>query len=389
VEELPVQVLLSSQAAYSQVRQETLVTGGFADGKDSSGRSASAADKLVAKLAENIPGMSAAEMKGLDANDYSPEKVAARISDFVAQGLEQARSRGASDADLDRMYQAAVSGVEKGFKEATKILNDLNMLTDDISATIDQTKDLTFDALAGIAPTNTTANTTASTSQTSISAAERYAKAESFSMEVMTKEGDKVSISFDSEASITASLGAYTDGETSAVSFGVDRNASSNFSFSVEGDLNTEELDALTSLMQDINLIAEDFYSGDVQDAFNQAAELEMDKSQLMNLNVTMTQSASYSAAVAYEQVQQLDNPLGDNGRHLGQMIQNMDRIMSNPALGFLEDSNLFSAGLLENLLHQDVRYKDADQESQSKLDNNFGLLQEIMTQFGQDNADG
>lgn len=62
---------------------------------------------------------------------------------------------------------------------------------------------------------------------------------------------------------------------------------------------------------------------------------------------------------------------------------------MSNPALGFLEDSNLFSAGLLENLLHQDVRYKDADQESQSKLDNNFGLLQEIMTQFGQDNADG
>jgi hypothetical protein len=384
-----VQVLLSSQAAYSQVRQETLVTGGFADGKDSSGRSASAADKLVAKLAENIPGMSAAEMKGLDANDYSPEKVAARISDFVAQGLEQARSRGASDADLDRMYQAAVSGVEKGFKEATKILNDLNMLTDDISATIDQTKDLTFDALAGIAPTNTTANTTASTSQTSISAAERYAKAESFSMEVMTKEGDKVSISFDSEASITASLGAYTDGETSAVSFGVDRNASSNFSFSVEGDLNTEELDALTSLMQDINLIAEDFYSGDVQDAFNQAAELEMDKSQLMNLNVTMTQSASYSAAVAYEQVQQLDNPLGDNGRHLGQMIQNMDRIMSNPALGFLEDSNLFSAGLLENLLHQDVRYKDADQESQSKLDNNFGLLQEIMTQFGQDNADG
>jgi hypothetical protein len=380
VEELPVQVLLSSQAAYSQVRQETLVTGGFADGKDSSGRSASAADKLVAKLAENIPGMSAAEMKGLDANDYSPEKVAARISDFVAQGLEQARSRGASDADLDRMYQAAVSGVEKGFKEATKILNDLNMLTDDISATIDQTKDLTFDALAGIAPTNTTANTTASTSQTSISAAERYAKAESFSMEVMTKEGDKVSISFDSEASITASLGAYTDGETSAVSFGVDRNASSNFSFSVEGDLNTEELDALTSLMQDINLIAEDFYSGDVQDAFNQAAELEMDKSQLMNLNVTMTQSASYSAAVAYEQVQQLDNPLGDNGRHLGQMIQNMDRIMSNPALGFLEDSNLFSAGLLENLLHQDVRYKDADQESQSKLDNNFGLLQEIMT---------
>lgn len=223
------QVLLSSQAAYSQVRQETLVTGGFADGKDSSGRSASAADKLVAKLAENIPGMSASEMKGLDANDYSPEKVALRISDFVAQGLEQARSRGASDADLDRMYQAAVSGVEKGFKEATKILKDLDMLSPEISATIDQTKEMTFEALAGLAPTSDSAPM----KETSISAAERYAKAESFSMDVMTQEGDKISINFSSEASITASLGAYSDGDSSAVSFGIERNASSNYSFSV------------------------------------------------------------------------------------------------------------------------------------------------------------
>ncbi|MAY40788.1 MULTISPECIES: DUF5610 domain-containing protein [unclassified Neptuniibacter] len=378
------QVLLSSQAAYSQVRQETLVTGGFADGKDSSGRSASAADKLVAKLAENIPGMSASEMKGLDANDYSPEKVALRISDFVAQGLEQARSRGASDADLDRMYQAAVSGVEKGFKEATKILKDLDMLSPEISATIDQTKEMTFEALAGLAPTSDSAPM----KETSISAAERYAKAESFSMDVMTQEGDKISINFSSEASITASLGAYSDGDSSAVSFGIERNASSSYSFSVEGDLNEEELDALTSLIQDINLIAEDFYSGDVQDAFEQAAELEMDKSQLMNLNVTMTQSASYSAVAAYEQVQQLDNPLGDNGRHLGQMMNNMDRFMGNPALGFLEDSTLFGADLLDNLIHQDVRYKDADEESQSKLDSNFGLLREIMTRFDQDDAD-
>lgn len=378
------QVLLSSQAAYSQVRQETLVTGGFADGKDSSGRSASAADKLVAKLAENIPGMSVSEMKGLDANDYSPEKVASRISDFVAQGLEQARSRGASDADLDRMYQAAVSGVEKGFKEATKILKDLDMLSPDISATIDQTKEMTFEALAGLAPTSDSAPTR----ETSISAAERYSKAESFSMDVMTQEGDKISINFSSEASITASLGAYSDGDTSAVSFGIDRNASSNYSFSVEGDLNEEELDALTSLIQDINLIAEDFYSGDVQDAFEQATELEMDKSQLMNLNVTMTQSASYTAVAAYEQVQQLENPLGDNGRHLGQMMNNMDRFMDNPALGFLEDSTLFGADLLDSLIHQDVRYKDADEESQSKLDNNFGLLRDIMTRFDQDDAD-
>lgn len=378
------QVLLSSQAAYAQVRQETLVTGGFADGKDSGGRSASAADKLVAKLAENIPGMSVSEMKGLDANDYSPEKVASRISNFVAQGLEQARSRGASDADLDRMYQAALSGVEKGFQEATEILKDLEMLTPEISATIDETKDLTFEALAGLAPTTETVPSR----QTSISAAERYSKSESFSMDVMTREGDKVSIRFNSEASQTASLGAYADDNSSALSFGLERSASSSYSFSVEGDLNEDELEALTTLIQDINLIAEDFYGGDVQDAFEQATELEMDKSQLMNLNVTMTQSASYSAVAAYEQVQQMDNPLGDGGRQLGQMMNNFDQFTSNPALGFLENSTLFGADLLDSLIHQDIRYKDADEESQSKLDDNFGLLRDLITRFDQDDAD-
>lgn len=378
------QVLLSSQTAYSQIRQESLVSGGFADGKNSEGRSASAADQLVTSLAENIPGMSASEMKSLDANDYTPEKIADRITGFVAQGLEQARARGASDADLDRMYQAALSGIEKGFQEATDILNDLELLTPELSASIEQTKDLTFEALAGLAPTNETAPSR----QTSLSAAERFAKAETFSLDVMTKEGDKVSIRFNSQASETASLGVYSDDDSRAISFGLERSASSSYSFSVKGDLNEDELDALTTLIQDINLIADDFYSGDVQSAFNQATELEMDKSQLMNLNVTMTQSASFSAVAAYEQVQQLDAPLGNNGRHLGQLMNNMERFMNSPALDFMESRSLFSENLLDSLIHQDIRYKDADEESQSKLDDNFELLSDLMTRFDQDDAD-
>jgi hypothetical protein len=328
--------------------------------------------------------MSASEMKGLDANDYSPEKVALRISDFVAQGLEQARSRGASDADLDRMYKAAVSGVEKGFKEATEILKELDMFTADISATIGQTKDLTFEALAGIAPSGDTS----SSRQTSISAAERYSKAESFSMDVMTKEGDKVSIRFNSEASQTASLGAYSDGNSSAISYGIERNASSSYSFSVEGDLNEDELDALTTLIQDINLIADDFYSGDVQDAFEQATELEMDKSQLMNLNVNMSQSVSYSAVTAYEEVQQMDNPLGNNGHHLGQLMNNMDRFTGHHSLEPFEGIVSFGEKLLANLIRQDIRYKDSDDESRNKLEDNISFLTDSAPQFDQDDAD-
>lgn len=379
------QVIYSSQEAYSYIRQETMVSGGFADGKDTSGKSASAADKLVAKLAENIPGMSLSEMKDMDASDYSPEKVASRISDFVAQGLENARARGASEERLLQMYDAAVAGVERGFEEATEILDELGMLNDETAATIEQTQDLTFEALAGLAPGSVE---TAPSRQVSLSAAERYSKSESFSLNVMTKEGDKVTIKFDSSATETTSLGYYSDDDASAVSFGVDRTDSSNYQFSVKGDLNEDELEALQTLIQDINLIADDFFSGDVQDAFEQAAELEMDKSQLMNLNVNMSQSVSYSAVVAYQEVQQLDNPLGNNGRHLGQLMNNMDRFMGHHSLERFEGIGSFGEDLLANLIRQDVRYKDSDDDSRNKLEDNIRFLTDSAPQFDQDDAD-
>lgn len=379
------QVIYSSQEAYSYIRQETMVSGGFADGKDTSGKSASAADKLVAKLAENIPGMSLSEMKDMDASDYSPEKVASRISDFVAQGLENARARGASEERLLQMYDAAVAGVERGFEEATEILDELGMLNDETAATIEQTEDLTFEALAGLAPGSVE---TAPSRQVSLSAAERYSKSESFSLNVMTKEGDKVTIKFDSSATETTSLGYYSDDDASAVSFGVDRTDSSNYQFSVKGDLNEDELEALQTLIQDINLIADDFFSGDVQDAFEQAAELEMDKSQLMNLNVNMSQSVSYSAVVAYQEVQQLDNPLGNNGRHLGQLMNNMDRFMGHHSLERFEGIGSFGEDLLANLIRQDVRYKDSDDDSRNKLEDNIRFLTDSAPQFDQDDAD-
>ncbi len=379
------QVIYSSQEAYSYIRQETLVSGGFADGKDTSGKSASAADKLVAKLAENIPGMSLSEMKDMDASDYSPEKVASRIADFVAQGLENARARGASEERLLQMYDAAVAGVERGFEEATEILDELGMLNDETAATIEQTQDLTFEALAGLAPGSVE---TAPSRQVSLSAAERYSKSESFSLNVMTKEGDKVTIKFDSSATETTSLGYYSDDDASAISFGVDRTDSSNYQFSVKGDLNEEELEALQTLVQDINLIADDFFSGDVQDAFEQAAELEMDKSQLMNLNVNMSQSVSYSAVVAYQEVQQLDNPLGNNGRHLGQLMNNMDRFMGHHSLERFEGIGSFGEDMLANLIRQDVRYKDSDDDSRNKLEDNIRFLTDSAPQFDQDDAD-
>lgn len=384
MEDYTVQVLFSNQASFSQVRQETLATNGASDNRETRNRAAQATDQLVNRLAENVPGLNASELRGLNAESFSPENVASRISGFVAQGLESARARGATDAELGRLYDAAVEGIERGFNEATDILNELDILSPEIQDIIDTTFDLTFEALAGLAPNS---SETAPSRQVSLTAAERFSRSESFSLDVTTQDGDTVSIRFQNQQSETASLGAFSDGENSAVAFSLERNASSNFSFSIEGDLDDEEIEALQNLIQDVNLIAEDFFNGDVQEAFQQAAEFELDRTELANLNLTLSQSSSVSAVTAYEEVQQLENPLGNGGRQLGQLFNNTEQVFGNPALGFLEDSNLFGARLLDQLVQEDIRYQDADEEQQSLFDGNLALLDDVIAQFNRDDA--
>lgn len=396
------QILYSSQAAYTQMRQDALTSTGFSDGKDSRGNSVSATDRLVGKLAENIPGMSLSEMKGLDANNFTPEKVASRISGFVAQGLENARARGASDATLEKMYQDALSGVEKGFKDAEKILNNLDMLTPEISSTISETKDLTFDALKGIAPGKQQV-APVSSKITEWSGAERYSKAETFSLEVMTQEGDKVTVNFSNQFEQTESGGYYSDGKNTAVSYALERNSSSNYSFSVEGDLNADELDALTNMVQDISLVADDFYKDGIASALKSAADFKLDSSQLKNMNVTMTRSSSHSsassyssisdlpadlssnhlaAASSYKTVEQIDDPIASISKNIGQLINAVDKAINDPVAELLQDASDFGADLLNNLLQQDIRYKEADGENQKQLDTNMNLLHNLISGF-------
>ncbi len=94
-----------------------------------------AQEQLLGSLAKHVPGVSATEFKALDAKDFTPEKVAGRIAGFVAQGLEQARREGKSEAEIANLHKQALAGIEKGFNEAREILSDMNLLTEDIAAT--------------------------------------------------------------------------------------------------------------------------------------------------------------------------------------------------------------------------------------------------------------
>lgn len=213
----------------------------------------------------------------------------------------------------------------------------------------------------------------------SLSAAERYSKADSFSLDLTTKEGDRVTITFDHASDMQASLGATTDGQGgSAAVYNVSRAERNEFQFSVEGDLNDDELEAIQNLIQDVSLIADDFFNGDVQSAFEQASEFEMDRSQLGSMSLNMSRSEQYTAVAAYQEVQNHGNNYA-GGQRLGQMADMLNSQRSDSTLSFVDQLGSLQEQILDSLVEQDARYKEANEEQQNKFDQNRNLLYSML----------
>ncbi|MBY4678511.1 DUF5610 domain-containing protein [Marinobacterium arenosum] len=338
---------------------------------------AKAQDALLNKLADNIPGMQGSDLRKLDAEDFTPDKVAGRIAGFVSMGLANARADGRSEEDIAKLHQQAMKGIEKGFKDAQKILDDMGLLKGEIKSNIDTTYDLTMDAVKALQPGQPPGLALPSAS---FYASERYAQAESFSLSLTTQEGDQISIEFGNSSYYNASAGFSRNEDGSTAGFSIERGVASNLSFSINGDLNDEEMAAIESLLKDVNEIADDFFSGDVQQAFEKASEYRMDGSQLASMNLRLEQSQSYSAAAAYSRVGSL--PAVDNGNALAPLqglAGKLNGAVNDPKIAFMDQADQFVSELLDNLALQDSRYKDADADQQNKLDSNLQLLNDMM----------
>lgn len=64
--------------------------------------------------------------------------------------------------------------------------------------------------------------------------------------------------------------------------------SSTQIKFSVKGDLNADELAAITSVIDQAGALAEDFFAGDLQSAFESAAAMTIDGQQLTKVGLKM-----------------------------------------------------------------------------------------------------
>lgn len=312
-------------------------------------------ERLSQRLAEKLPAAAnspvvsetntTAPVTPPASDDFSPATVTDRILSFIEQRLAQEKANGASDEVLQQRLQQGMEGVRKGMQEAREELESRGMFNgkvrDDYFETfgrVQQGLDDIAERLSGTSATTPTevppsgnvvtgpVEVVATGTQWSASSVAVSASRE-FAMEVTTRDGDVVKINVSSARDFAALVANFENEDVSAEGFDATLSGEDNFSFTVEGELDEGEMSALTDLFAQVNDIAETFYGGDVEAAFEQAMAVGYDQNELAGFAANMTQTQIVAVTQAYVGVAQAGGgevgqgsllaPLVDFARHV------------------------------------------------------------------------
>lgn len=267
--------------------------------------SADAQSALANRLASKL-GMDPASLSA-NRDDYTPDKVSDRLLGFIEGRLKSEAASGADTEKMEKLLSQAREGIEKGFAEARKILKGMGVLTGQIASDVDATYDK---ITAGLDKLDKTYGGTPAAKPDSASLSTAYserssATAQTFDLEVTTKEGDKLKISIAQASADWSKSGSVSDGSSGVSASSSGQLQIGAWKVSVEGDLNDEEKASLTDLLDKVQDLSGKFFSGDLAGAFDKAVSLDLDGTQLASMSLNLTQTRMRQATDAYSEVAQ------------------------------------------------------------------------------------
>lgn len=339
---------------------------------------------LANRLAERL-GLKPEALQG-KASEYTPAKVADRVLGFIEQRLTAEAAVGADPQKLQGLLAQARQGVEQGFAEARKILDGMGLLQGQVASDIEDTYQRIQQGLKALEPGAVAEPAPQPGAVAVASYRERFAAvAETFDLAVTTRDGDRLRISVAQASASYSEQGmlAASDGQSTGV-LAYQRSSSvqiGSFQISVEGELDQEEMAALSDLLKQVEGLSSSFYSGDMAGAFDRAMSLRMDGEQLASMSLQLTQTRVRQATDAYASV----------AGHAAQPTSAGNAALGDYARGLLEALNqvneLAEQGrdLLEQLLDggfaldprlSDAQLEKADWLNRSLLDG-FAALQQ------------
>jgi hypothetical protein len=367
------------------------------------------------------PEFSAPKTKKTDSSLFDFEEIAKNVLNFVGGAIKNAQNKGADEDQLNNLFEQASSGVLKGIKLAE--LDLAGFLNEEVTNGINQSKSLIEDGIAKLKrdifnpqALNLEKPATSTVNSTSIS----YEKQESGELSIRTRDGDTVNITFedleqfefsqrqvqqlaqqtelDNKAAVTEPVNVPIDVNNAAVARAqtappadVDVDDSevrineadkaqpstdsiqqntifykeSTYSFTVKGELDEDELKAIGQLVADANELAEEFFNGDIETAFNQALELGFDEQELSSFAMQLTKVENTAVIKAYETVSRFDgdNVESDPAKAVKPVADYLDKLLNvlDGSRLRLEDSKSYDniINKLINKLGEDVATPD------------------------------
>lgn len=282
--------------------------------------------------------------------DEAPQQLdgARNILSFIEQRIAKEQAAGTSIEDLSLLLEQGLAGFLQGYDEAMTILGDEGSLNDTVNASVSLLRDQVIEGInelrrvylgedipkaqdepsQTVAPqtiasktdtpsTNTLPNqvNTAqvqslmekigqsqdSTIITLLESLEKietakeyaveYAKTNQFSFDLTTTDGDKITIQ------------AYRSNEAYSSSDINSKSSQQQFSFTVEGDLDEGEIEAINNLMQQVMSLSEQFYTGNIGEAYQAALAMDYDSNEIMSYALQLKQTESYQVAATYDAI--------------------------------------------------------------------------------------
>jgi len=312
------------------------------------------------------------------------EKVARNVLKFVGGVIRGAANGGASDEKLTGLFSQAREGVSRGFAMAEKDL--AGFMNDEIQQGMTKSRDLIDTGIDDLETDIFGRNEATAVSLTSLEAVS-VSDEKSGSLLIRTKDGDEVTFSFESlrsfQASQQLSFTAQNSGtqnasdengaETSSdsQSFTAEQTTSyqyyerSGISFSLKGELDEDELQSVADLVGQVQDLADTFYSGDIDKAFEEALSLGFDDKELVGYALQLNRTTQTEVLKTYENIQHYNDEKSDKsqfGNVVSPISQYLDKMMSTfsnveSTLSSNEDYNTLIAGLISKM--EDVQVPD------------------------------
>jgi len=340
----------------------------------------------------------------------SPEEVSKKVLGFIENKIKLEASQGASNERIESLISQARSGFEKGFEQATDQIEQLGLLNHTLSEEIDVSYTSIHQGLDRILSTYTQGTNRQEASrpaeeaqvsteqpklttteepkfvfptnqQTSTSAYQHsYAYSESTAIQIKTQDGDIISINL---SQLYASLKEGSQFSSSNVnnsnnqSYDFQGNYhSAQYQYSIEGTLDEGETQALTDLLLQIESLAEEFFSGDFQGAFESALALGFDASEIasFSVNLNMTQVEQIST---YESISNV-TPQHDKASSPLSLLSNFaDRFTSlnENILEHFKSSEHMITNLLSSMVEDRFDSKTEENINTNSADNTFSPL--------------